>query len=316
MKQRQKNIRQLIYLGVLLGLITAFALIDNRGNDGFDFNKNEFTLGENTVITTVILEGPEGKNQFEYLNGAWQVNGNYLMDEGMRDVFFALLSRLEVKRPVAQSESDSLATYLRTRGTRVSIINNADTIKSYLVGGNEFRFQSYLMDPVAGLPYLVHIPGYQSYLAGIFEAQENDWRSRYIWDLDWTSLKKLTVDYKGAQEPLLFEYRDNFMAMEGVDLLDTANMMGYLEFIAYLQTDKYLLPDEIVVYDQSILSNEPLLSIDVEKIGDRKSSLRLFPIPDGKKYYPGLLNQEQIVLFQSTVVENMQASPSDFELTE
>lgn len=315
MSQKQKNIRQIVILAVLLVMTLIVAMINEKG-DGYDFDKSKFTLDENSVITTVILDGNGFTNRFEYINGAWEVNGKYLVDQGMRDVFFAMLSRTEVKRPVALTERDSIVSFLKREGVRVFILNNADTIKSYVAGGDKNRFLSYFMSLKEEEPYLVQIPGYQSYLAGIFIVGENDWRSRFIWDIDWSSLKTLTVDYDQGTERLEFQYQDNFMGLVGINNLDTANMMGYLEYIAYLQTDKYLNKGEIPIYDQMVETGEPIMSIDVEQIGNRKSSLILYPMPEGKQYIPGVLNHEQLVLFQPVALENMKARISDFELME
>lgn len=316
MNQRKKNIRQLIYLALLLS-ITVLVAIVGRDRSGVDYDRKKFTLDENMVITTVILEGKDFTNRFEYLNRVWQVNDGILVDEGMRDVFFALLSRVEVQRPVSSLEKDSIAQYLRVNGVRVTVLNNADTIKTYLIGGNKDRFQTYFMDIDEDQPYLVHIPGYQSFVAGIFQATQNDWRNRYIWDIDWSSLKKLkVVSSDQNRDSLVFEYRNNFIGMRGIESLDTAMMMNYLENIAYLQTNKYLLPGEISVYDETVSTNSPLVIVEVEQIGNRFSSLKLYPQPTGKQYMPGLLNEEQLVLFQPDILDNILLKRSDFERKE
>ena len=313
MNQKRKNIRQLIYMAILLVVTVAVAII-GRDHDGFDYDKAKFALDENTVITTVVLEGNNFKNRFEYVNGTWQVNDKYEMDQGMRDVFFALLSKVEVQRPVSTVEQDSLAAYLLERGVKISVLNNTDTVKTYLVGGDEEKFQSYFMDFDERLPFLVHIPGYQSFISGIFNATENDWRNRYIWDIDWTSLKKLIVNSREEQDSLVFEYKNNFIGVDGIEDLDTAGMMGYLENIAYLQTDKYLEPGEIPVYEQVVSDSEPTVVIKVEQIGNRMSSLQFYPQPDGKLYIPAVLNDNQLVLFQPSILESILLKPSDFEL--
>lgn len=310
MIQRKRNIQQLTYFAVLASIIVLLALFGGE-NDGVDFDKHKFILDENEVITTVVLEGGGTRNKFEYLNGAWEVNDTYLLDQGMRDVFFAVLSQVEVKRPVAASEKDSLATFLKNTGVKVSIYNSGVEVKSYLAGGNEEQFRTYFMDVEEGQPYLMHIPGYQSYIAGIFEARESDWRSRFIWDIDWTSLKKLTVKF--GEKVTVFEYKDNFMAVEGVARLDTASMMSYLEEVAFLQTDKYLEPGEIEAYEEIIRADNPIASLQVEQIGDRHSSLLLFERPKQKQYIPGLLNNQQMLLFQPTLLENLKKTPKDFE---
>jgi len=313
LNQRGKNIRQLIYLAVLLS-ITVLVAIVGRDRTGVDYDKKKFTLNENTVITTVILEGNDFTNRFEYRNRDWQVNDTLLIDEGMRDVFFALLSRIEVQRPASNLEKDSIAQYLRTNGVKVTILNNSDTIKRYLTGGNGDRFQTYFMDLDEDQPYLVHIPGYQSFIAGIFQASQNDWRNRYIWDIDWSSLKKLkVVSPDRKQDSLVFEYRNNFIGMSGVESLDTAAMMDYLENIAFLQTNKFLRPGEIPVYDEAVSVSSPVVFVEVEQIGNRFFSLGLYPQPEGKQYIPGILNNEQLVLFPPDILKSILLKRSDFE---
>lgn len=315
MNQREKNIRQLVYLVILISITTLVVFLGGE-QKGIDFDKRKFTLDENTVITTLVLEGKDHTNRFEYVNGTWQVNDKYIIDQGMRDVLFAVLSNVEVKRPAALSNRDSLASALLNNGVKVSILNNGDTILTYLTGGNEELLQSYFMDEADKLPYLVHIPGYQYYLAGIFTPGENEWRSRFIWDIDWSSLKRMAIHFKDEKDSLVFEYENDFIGVMGINRLDTAEMMDYLESIAYLQTDKYLLKDEIPVYDQSIDGGDPVLTIDVEQIGNRSSSLQIYPKPEGKDYLPGLLNNGQRVLFQPAVLEAIHASASDFETQE
>ena len=316
MNQRKKNIRQLIYLVILLVTTTLVVIIGND-HTGIDYNKKMFTLDENAVITTVILDGKDFTNRFEYLNRVWLVNDTFLIDEGMRDVFFALLSRVEVQRPVSTLEKDSIAQYLRSEGVQVTVLNNGDTIKTYLTGGNENKFQSYFMDIDEQQPYLVHIPGYQSFIAGIFKASQNDWRTRYIWDIDWSSLKKLRViSPRDNNDSLVFEYDNNFIGMKGINKIDTANMMGYLENLAYLQTNKYLEKGEIEVYDQVTTTEAPLAVIEVEQIGNRFASLKLFPQPEGKQYIPGILNEKQLLLFKPDILESILLKQSDFERRE
>ena len=48
-------------------------------------------------------------------------------------------------------------------------------------------------------PMIVNIPGYESYVAGIFEIPTNDWRDRTIFSTNYRTLQKLEVQY--AQFP-------------------------------------------------------------------------------------------------------------------
>lgn len=313
MTQKDKNIRQLIILGALITLTAVVAMVTG-GSDGFDFDRRQFTLDANTIITTVVLESEEQTIRFEYINNRWELNNEYLLDEGMRDVFFSVLSQVEVKRPVSSSESDSIQSYLETEGVKVTVLNNSEVVQSYWTGGNQDLDITYFMTPGDDQAYVMHIPGYQSYIAGIYQAKLSDWRSRIVWDIDWTSLKKLTVEWEGNVTEI--EYQGNFMNVNEVSTLDTLAMFNYLETVGYLQTVKYLEKDELPDYQNEIDAGAPLLTMTIEQIGDRISVLNLYKQPDNRQYLPAALNGIDRMLLDPQVLAQLQKKISYFELKE
>jgi len=304
LNQKKKNIK---LLGILLALIFLSVFVFLVGNnDQAAIEKNIFTLGENTVITTVILKKQSKEIQLEYLGGAWEVNSKYPMDESMRDVFFAVLSSIEVRRPVSKLQKDSIASFLEDEGTYVSITNNGQEVMSYLVGGNKDQFLTYFMLPDETQPYLMQIPGYLSFIAGIYEVSENDWRERYIWPMDWSRLKLFTIITPGKE--LVFEYVRNFIQVRGVEQMDTAAVMDFLQFSANLQAIKFLGQD--TAYN-NYLENKPYAQFRVQEIADRNYSLDIFEISD-KKQFIGIINGSEKALFAKKDVQYLLKEKEEF----
>ena len=104
--QKQKNIRLLISLSIIILLIALIPFL-KESRDGFSFDKNQFTLNDQTVITDVILISESASNKLSFENGTWQVNSTYQLDPNMRDVFFSVLSKLQIRRAVSEAQNDT-----------------------------------------------------------------------------------------------------------------------------------------------------------------------------------------------------------------
>ncbi len=305
MNQKRKNIQLMIIL-VCLIIITGSLYVAGNNNDKLSFDKQLFTLGENTVITTVQLDNNQTPIQLEYVGGIWEVNGKYPIDENMRDVFFAVLSTVEARRPVSEIQKDSIATFLRNEGTQVTISNDGVKVMSYVVGGDKDQFLTYFMDPADSKPYLMQIPGYLSFIAGIFEVSENDWRERYIWPMDWSRLKTFSITFSES-EPLVFKYGSNFIHVSGIDQMDTAAVMDFLQYSANLQAISFLGKDSSYNY----VISKPFAQFRVEEIANRNYSLDVYEIPNSKQVL-GILNGSEKALFSKKNIEYMMKEKEDF----
>ena len=313
MNQRKKNIRLLIYLATLV-VITLMVFYSGKERTGVSFDKNKFTLDEHAVITEVLLEGNDFVNRLVYNNGAWEVNGSFLLDQGMRDVFFAVLSQVEVKRPASESVTDSLLQVFKLEGINVRILNNSEVIKSYSVVGDADQFTTWFLAENEQQPYLMKIPGYHSFIEGIYRVSENDWRERFIWTMEWARLKKFTIDYTDENlHDLIFEYADNFIRVPEIDAMDTAAVMDYLQFVANLQAERFLEEDEKVAFS-SHLNEIPYATIKFEEIGNRHNSLALYPFTQENKYVFGILNNRQAILLDKQNVLFLYRYPDDIRL--
>lgn len=313
MKQKRKNLRLLIYLITLI-VITVMVYFSESESSGVSFDKYKFRLGENTVITDVELQGKNFTNHLEYNNGVWMVNGKYLMDQGMRDVFFAVLSQVEVLRPASESIIDSLTSTFREDGIKVTIMNNEEIVKRYFVVGDRARFSTWFLAEGEDLPHKMRIPGYHSYIAGIYQVGENDWRDRFIWSMEWSRLKKFEVTYvKGDKEDLVFEYVDNFIKVGNVDDMDTTLVMDYLQFVANLQAERFISEKDRIQYDSLLTKELHYATISFEEIGDQQNSLALYNGVLENNLIPGILNMDELVLLHRDDIELLFKEGVDFK---
>lgn len=308
--QKNKNIQLLIALAMVIALIVLLPLL-KENDGGLSVDKKMFTLGAQTVITDVILTTDSAENKLSYVDGKWLINNTYDLDLSMRDVFFSVLSQLEIRRPVAKSAKDSIAQIIDVQGVDVVVLNNSDTVKNYKVWGNKDDQSSYIMGP-DNTPYLMHIPGYRSYVAGIYEVPESDWRTRRVFTAQYTNLGKLELNYADG-DSISYRYKDSFFEIEGM-YADSTQLINSLENLLFLQTDQYLLPSEMHNYvDTNFNSSQPFVRISTSKLSGTTETVRLYdPKPD-KPFYLGITPDSSYCLFNKKRMKRILVKKKDFE---
>ena len=307
--QKQKNIKLLISLGIVIILIALMPLL-KKDNNGLSVNKKQFTLNPQTVITDVLLTSNSMSNKFSYIQGGWQVNNSYELDPNMRDVFFSVLSQMSIRREVPQSQNDSISNLIHQHGVSVDILNNADTIKSYKVWGNSDFQTSYLMDKERQ-SYIIHIPGYRSYVAGIFEVPESDWRTRRVFSAQFTNLNSLKIEY--SKEQIEYRYKDSFFEIIDISA-DSTQLITSLENLLFLQTDQFLLSsDHDKYYVDSLSNTSPIATISTVKLSGASESAIIYNTNEQQSFYLGLVSDSSYCLFNKTRLKKILRKKSDFE---
>lgn len=305
--QKQKNTRLLLALCAVLILISLLPYLDNK-SEGLAIDKKQFTLNQQTVITDVVLSSKSGINKLSYLNGEWVVNDKYELDPNMRDVFFSVLSQLEIRREVSQSQNDSLINLITSKGIEVSVLNNRELVKNYWIWGNKDSQMSFLMDEEQA--YVVHIPGYKSYVAGIFEVPEGDWRTRRVFTALFTNLNTLKIEY--PDDDIEFRYKDRFFEITDIRA-DSTQLISSLENLLFLQTDQYLQPSEYPTYiPDDIESKPPFASISATKLAGSKEEVKLFYTKNESNFYLGITSDSSYCLFNKNRLKKIIVKKADF----
>ena len=146
-------------------------------------------------MSQVTLQSDAVTISLEFNGGRWSVNEKYSADPAMIEVLFATLQQAEPKRPLAVSQSDSIASHLRKEGVKVSLLSNGSLVKTFFAGGNTARNQAYFLGEDEKVPYLMNIPGYRVYVSGIFELDESGWREKRVFAFNWRNFQQLEASF-------------------------------------------------------------------------------------------------------------------------
>lgn len=256
-----KNIKLII---LLLALMVLSVILMTRGyrKQRLAVDENYFSVKDTSGIDRIVIQSTSFENMMTRSGKRWEINGKYLVDASMKTVLLTVLHKVRAQRPVPIKHAEEIIKDLSGNGTQVSIYSNNELIQSYITAGNGVSI-SYFMKKNED-PYIVHLPGYDSYVSGIFEVTENDWRDRFIFSTNWIGLKKLTLQYPDSSDHgFTIEMADTRLKIKEVTKLDTTFMMKYIELFAYFQVDQFIKASDNPRYD-SIFNTKPyaLLSID------------------------------------------------------
>lgn len=317
MMQRKKNIRLFIIFMALVMVNTAVVFLDVNRSDQY-VDRYKFTLIDTSQVDKITLKQHDRLISFEKTGEGWLVNQKYPTDERMMGLIFAVMTSVETSRSVGASADNEVRDKLSKEGVLVEFYSGKDDISAFYTGGNPTRTLSYMMKKSESVPYVVYIPGYSSYLAGLFALKLSDWRNKKAFETSWSSLKSLKLEsVKDNLVQLHIAYQNNFFKVVDVSGVDTVKMMNYLETTTALTIDQYIEPGEFPDYD-SLISAQPEYIIFIEDTDAAKNrQLQIFPPLEGKGLRLGqLLPSKQMVIIRQKKVDGILAANSDFERIE
>jgi hypothetical protein len=300
--QERKNKRLAILLCALC-CMTAIVYYLSITNGTVEIDKNLFKSYDLKSINEVILESQKGKVQLKFNGAKWEVNDKFDADPSMIEVLFATLQQAEPKRPLSTSIQDSVCNALRQNGVKVSVIASGNAESIFYAGGNTQKTQTYFCSGDAELKsYLVTIPGYRVYAAGIFELGEKDWKNKYVFGFNWRNFQRLEATFpQKAVDNFNIALQDNFFAVDGLLSVDTAKLNDFLDDVSLLTVDEYV---DTVMFESAKPS--PVMVLTVKDIGQRVYTLELFsPSKNSGQMVPGLINGGEWALFDPRKTQNV-----------
>jgi archaellum component FlaG (FlaF/FlaG flagellin family) len=314
MNQKKQNIRLLVILGLLVICSVILGLTRENRKSTFE-NKYAFALQDTSRVDQISINSNKGDIILKKTNGTWMLNDHFKAEPNMVKILLSILKDSEAVRNVPKSQKETIAEYVKNNGQLVSIFSEGKNINSFYVAGNNNKTVSYMMSVDGNSPMVVNIPGYESYVAGIFEIPVNDWRDRVILSTNWRTLQKLNLHY--SQYPnydLNIKFDFNFLNIDGVNELDTARMMAFIDEFNSLQADRYIDKNQIPKYD-SLIQTPSTVTLTIEDINaDNSKTIDFFPPLPNDPMMPAYVREDdQIVLFEAGRIQKLFAVKDDFE---
>ncbi|MFA0962861.1 DUF4340 domain-containing protein [Roseivirga sp. BDSF3-8] len=299
MNRRQTNMRLLVILGVLIAAIMVLVTTD-ESRDRVNIQNVSFAVPDTGAIRQVTLFQPDDTVRLERTNSGWQVNGQYPMDANLSNVLLSLLSQVSVQRPVASSQAEEIRQRLDSAGVEVQIITETGEESRFITGGNATQTLSYFLPRQGETPYVVYIPGYDSYVSGLFTIPTQDWRNKTVLNAGPRELQRMAVRYpENPGQNFEITIGDEAISVSNVQRLDTAALFNYLQRATFFEADNYVQPGANAAYD-SLARTEPYAIVEIYTLSGREpQQLKLFYRLDEDGYFLGETSEGELVRIQA-----------------
>ena len=307
---QEKRNKRLAIIFVVLCCLTLATYFAGRSNGTVEVDKNLFKDFDLNNIDQVTLASRKGNVVLKFNGSKWTVNEQFNADASMIQVLFATLQQAEPKRPVSHSISDSVSRRLKEDGVHVSLSSSGVEELSFFAGGNEKKTQAFFcFDGADATPYIMSIPGYRVYVAGIFEVPESEWKDKLVFGFNWRNFESLEAAFPQSQDQgVKVSMRDNYFGIEGIASVDTARLNQFLDDVSLLTAVHFV--DQPIFGDSS--TPPATISITVRDIAQRTYTLDLFQPAGTAKNIPGLINGKQWAFFQPERVQEIVRKRSFF----
>ena len=217
-----KKIKYLIGIVILLGLNLVLFYSDGSAKSS-SFDDELFMIKDTTQINAIVIENEDEKIEILRNDAGWKLNNQYPVDQNFLKILFSILNKVRVKRELG----------------KMNVENSGDLTLGFADGSSRsFNFSS---DPIGtksffiedGIGYQVEVPGYRDNVINIFELNEDQWRSRLVFDGSWRTIQKLSLKHGG--EELTIRFNSQFFDVDGQSLIDSSAVVDYLNQFQFFQ---------------------------------------------------------------------------------
>ncbi len=274
--QKSKNIILVIILVVMIGVTIGAYIYNPYLQKSTTFNKNLFAVeNPQTELTAIKMQSEKVSNTLQKEGDVWMVNDKFKLDPSMQQVMMALLEKIEIQREIAGEEAEKIKQNVLDTGIQVQYYVAGKMQNNFVVGGNSAAIKSYIIKNEK--VYSMQLPGYQSYVAGIFEVKENDWRDRTIFDGTWQDIVNIKIADSG-EDTIKLNYDRRLLRWENEEA-DSSKVMDYAEQYNYFYVDQYLTSDnKVFEYREDF---QLKMTVIINALDNSKNvTLKFYEVPD------------------------------------
>ncbi|XOV91211.1 MAG: hypothetical protein ACFHWX_13475 [Bacteroidota bacterium] len=290
----------------LLILVNAWLFFADSLRSSGGADRTIFEVSDTSQVDLLEIIGPESTITLKRDGNQWRLNDDYQVDEGLRRLFFSILQRVRVRKPVDLIPSDSIHVKL----------DGGETAE-FFVFSNPTKTRTYFYQPSTNESFEVEIPGYNEYLGGIFELAENQWRDRLVLDENWRTIKTIYLDYLDENiKDLSMAFSNNFFAVEGVSAIDSSAVIDYLNQFQLFEVNEIISGTRFPKYD-SLSKTPPIAALTITSIKSTDPrQFMIFPPIQNMAYQLISDKNDQLMIVDSQRVSQILAKPADFQVKE
>jgi hypothetical protein len=271
-----KNFRLSVILIILI-IVTGIQLGRKGSSTSSRLDTQRFTIRDTLDIREIkILVGDENM-ELKNRDGLWYI-GEKKADEYYISLLKAVLASIRVQRKISPAEKEEVNRLFES-GARVMIRFDNDGEKTFHVTGNDTQTRSYIRDPETNDQFVVNIPGYQSFVAGIFFLSPLEWEDKTLFETPWTALRDLSVKYpKHPEWNFNIVPGDRLLTLEGTGQPDTTRIMDYAVIFSDLKANYFFSSQEL----DSLRDRPVFMEIEIRDLDEsRNNRIQIFELSPG-----------------------------------
>ena len=292
------RIRNIVLLGISLLLIILNLWLFNLKPAlvSLNFDPDLFMIRDTTQIEKFQFHSKILDHYFSRQEG-WKINNKFPSDPNLRKMLFTVSKRVKVSRALTGNEKEQLLKRNEEMGTSVILTVDGDE-RSYSVVGNANKTKTYFIENQE--VYQVDIPGYQDFLASIYELKRDQWRDRLVFNGNWRTIQKMEVIYpEKSDKNLLIRFKETFYEVDDLTQIDSSAVVAYLNQFEYMQANERISFGFSPAYD-SLAQTPPEVIISLLDIKYKlPREIRIFPQLPGQNIRLIMDQDDELMIFES-----------------
>jgi hypothetical protein len=292
------RVRNIVLLGISLLLIILNLWLFNLKPAlvSLNFNPDLFMIRDTTQIEKFQFHSKILDHYFSRQEG-WKINNKFPSDPNLRKMLFTVSKRVKVSRALTGNEKEQLLKRNEEMGTSVILTVDGDE-RSYSVVGNANKTKTYFIENQE--VYQVDIPGYQDFLASIYELKRDQWRDRLVFNGNWRTIQKMEVIYpEKSDKNLLIRFKETFYEVDDLTQIDSSAVVAYLNQFEYMQANERISFGFSPAYD-SLAQTPPEVIISLLDIKYKlPREIRIFPQLPGQNIRLIMDQDDELMIFES-----------------
>ncbi len=270
--QEKRNKKLLAILLALIAVVVVLYFVKDE-SDKIDINREVFAYDNPSQIDQVSIDLGEEVVNLSFDGARWLVNDRYKADPQRIKVLFAVLKQIRARRAAARQQQDSLKSAMSTKGQAVSFLSKGEELHRFDIMGNPEKGLTFISQPQEDI-FLAEIPGYRSYLAGIFEVDEQGWRDPLVFDINWRNIKAVRMIYPDQLENSFdVSFNEGEYEINQLPKTDTTKLFDLLDEVSRLYVNDYLQEAEVNKY--TLQKDTTIATIALIDVGDNYKTLEI-----------------------------------------
>ncbi len=305
--------------------------------------EGDFAVKDKTEIAKLVLTDTENKKvELTQQGGVWFVNGKYPAREELVAQLLDAVTRVTSLCPVPTAAHDNVIREMMGYHVQAQIFDAKNNLlKSYWVGGPTVDGQNtYMLLEIDGKPasrpHMTYVPGVKGYLTFRYSTDEENWRTKILFNYQQKEIKSLSVEYPADEKnsftitnvaedsftlsPVNEKYRIN-------DSYQQKFIRQYLAFYSSIYIEAF---DNSYSLKDSVQKTTPYCTITITEKDNSVNKVKLYYMPVSKRsksqfdakgnemtydidhYYASIHNDEDFAIVQYYVFGKLLRNYKDF----